>query len=165
MVRAGSIIAAVCLLPLAGCFSHSSSEAVTPLTSELQTGGFVSDIHITSMPPDTDPSLAAKLQASLAQAMKGCATGTHPLRLEVAVTRFKGQNAAMTLLIGSSNVIEGTAKLVEPSSQAVVGDYDIAHSTGGGGVIAAVGMSGAEQKMADAFAGDVCKKAFGRSAS
>ena len=152
-------------LPLAGCFSHSSSEAVTPLTTQMQADGSVSEIHVVSLPPDAAPSLGDRLQASLTQGMKTCATGTHKLRLDVSVTRFKGQNAAMTLLVGSSNVIEGTARLTDPATNAVVGDFDVVRSTGGGGIIAAVGMAGAEQKMADAFTQDVCKKAFGRDAT
>ncbi len=162
LLSAVSICAA---LPLAGCFSHSSSEAVTPLTSQLQSDASVAEIRVASLPPDAAPSLGDKLQASLAQGMKICATGTHPLRLEVAITRFKGQNAAMTILVGSSNVIEGTARLTDPATNAVVGDFDIVRSTGGGGVIAAIGMAGSEQKMADAFTQDVCKKAFGRDAT
>jgi hypothetical protein len=66
----------------------------------------------------------------------------------------------MTVLVGSSNSIKGSAQLIEPADGKVVGDYDIDHSVGGGGIFAAIGMAGAESKMADAFAEELCSQAF-----
>jgi len=141
--------------------SHSSSEAVTELAPDLKTGSFVSEIQIKDIPEDAPQSFLGSLASALQLAMVTCATGKHALRLEVNVTKFKSENAAMTILVGSSNAIEGSARLVQPDTGAVLGDYDIATATGGGGVIAAIAMADAERAMSRAFASDVCKKAFG----
>ena len=156
-----SFAAVLATISLTGCISHSSSEVVTAMSSQMQADSFVSEVRLTSLPPNVSPEFAPTFTAALKTAMAGCTAGKHPLRLEVAVEKFNSQNAAMTILVGSSNKIEGSAKLIEPTTNAVVGDYDIVRSTGGGGIIAAIGMSGAEEKMASAFASDVCKKAFG----
>jgi len=92
--------------------------------------------------------------------LKKCAKGDKPLRLEVAIGDFHQSNAAKAYLIGDANRIRGVAKLVDPATGAVVGDYDINRSVGGGGLIGAIGMSDAAGQMADAFAGEVCKQAF-----
>jgi len=148
------------LAGLAAC-SHSSSEAVTDLSSDLKASGFVSQIKIKDVPPEAPAAFEANLGSALQLALAKCATGTHALTLEVTVTKFQAENAAMTILVGSSNAVQGSARLVEPATGAVVGDYDIAASTGGGGVIAAIAMADAQSDMSRAFASDICRKAFG----
>ena len=145
---------------LAAC-SHSSSEAVTDLSADLKSGAFVSQITVKDVPAYAPAAFEANLGGALQQGLAKCATGTHPLTLEVTVTKFQAENAAMTILVGSSNAVQGSARLIEPGTGAVVGDYDIAASTGGGGVIAAIAMADAQRDMSQAFASDICKKAFG----
>jgi hypothetical protein len=159
--RNASLLIAGMLL-LVGC-SHSSSEIVKPLTAEMKDSATVGEIRIKSVPPNVSPTFAQVLNDELRQALSGCTAGTHTLRLEVTVNRFQGQNAAQTILIGGSTLIEGTAQLVEPDSGAVVGDYDIARSMGAAGLGGVIVLSGAEQNMSNAFAADVCQKAFGRA--
>jgi hypothetical protein len=146
---------------VAGC-THSSSEAVTSLPAELQADAMISSIQIKSLPDDVPASFSATLTTALQTATSRCAAGRHPLRLEVSVTKYKPQNLALTMLVGSSNDIEGSAQLVEPATGTVVGDYDIVRSTGGGGLVGMAVMAGAEGQMAQAFATDLCRKAFGR---
>jgi len=152
------------LFSQAAC-THSSSEAVTDLAADLKASSFVSTIKIKEIPADAPASFESSLSLALQSAMASCATGTHGLTLDVTVTKFKAQNVAMTLLVGSSNQIQGAAQLVQPGTGAMVGDYDIETSTGGGGTIAAIAMADAEHDMTRAFASDICKKAFGRSAN
>ncbi len=158
--KAPRMAAFAILVGLAAC-SHSSSEAVTDLSSDLKASSFVSQIKIKAVPPEAPAAFEANLGGALQSALAKCANGSHALTLEVTVTKFQAENAAMTILVGSSNAVQGSARLVQPDTGAVVGDYDIAASTGGGGVIAAIAMADAQSDMSNAFASDICKKAFG----
>jgi hypothetical protein len=159
----GRILGSIGVLVLAGCVARGSSDTVTQLPTQLAEHAYVSDIDIKSVPADAAPDFKTKLQAALEAKLKTCAKGDHPLRMNVSIARFAGENAAKTILVGSSNVIKGSAQLIEPADGKVVGDYDIARSMGGGGVIAAVGMAGAEDQMTSAFADEVCDQAFKRA--
>ena len=77
------------------------------------------------------------------------------------MTEFKKANPAMTFLVGDSNVIKGQAVLIDPATGRKVADFDITRSVGGGGLIAAAGMSQAEEQMTEAFGKEICKRAFG----
>jgi hypothetical protein len=147
---------------LTGCIPYGSSEAIKPLPVDLAKGSSISEIEIKSLPPDASPDFRAKLNTALLAETKRCATGAHPLKLSVNIGRITGENAAQAILVGDSEDIKGSAQLIEPDTGVVVGDYDINRSVGGGGVIAAIGMAGAEAHLADSFASEVCKQAFGR---
>jgi hypothetical protein len=148
------------LVAVTGCRSYGSSDTVKPLPVDLAQHVSVSEIVIGSLPANVSPDFKGKLEASLKERMATCAKGDQPLRLIASVEKFEGENAAMTVLVGSSNSIKGSAQLVEPADGKVVGDYDISHSVGGGGILAAIGMAGSESKMADAFAVELCRQAF-----
>lgn len=147
---------------LTGCIPYGSSEAIKSLPVDLAKAGYISDIEIKSLPPNASPEFHDKLSLALTTEMKKCATGAHPLKLSVSIGRITGENAAQTILVGDSEDIKGSAQLIEPSTSTVVGDYDINRSVGGGGLIAAIGMAGAEAHLATSFASEVCKQAFGR---
>jgi hypothetical protein len=149
------------LVQLGGC-SYSSSEAVTDLPADLKTSAYISSIKIGDMPADATSGLELNIGRALQSALPHCANGPHALRLDVSITRFKPANAAMAMLIGTTADIEGSARLVRPDTGAVVGDYEIATTTGGSGLITAIELEDSERAMSRAFAKDVCKKAFGR---
>jgi hypothetical protein len=157
-----NILPAIVLVLLTGCHTYGSSETIKPLPGDLIKASSISDIEIKALPPDASPDFRDKLNTALLTETKKCATGAHPLKLSVSIGRLTGQNVALTLLVGDSEDIKGSAQLIEPASGTVVGDYDINKSVGGGGVIAAVGMAGGEAKLADAFASEICKQAFGQ---
>ena len=149
---------AACLVTV-GC-SMSSSDTVKIMAPERAKQSYVSDIVIKSVPGNTSPEFTDKLRNALQDHLKQCARGTQPLKLEVSIALFSPQNAALTILIGDSNKIKGTARFVDPVSGAVVGDYDVARSIGWGGIGAAVIMAYGEAEMSDAFADEVCQRAF-----
>lgn len=147
------------LLLVAGCAS-SSSDTVKPLSPAVAKQSYVSDISIKSVPPNVSPEFKDTLLAALHDGMKKCATGDKPLRLNVTIALFSPQNVALTLLVGDSDKIKGTAQFVDPATDTVVGDYDIARSIAWGGIVAAAVMADAEGKMSAAFADEACKRAF-----
>ncbi|WP_145735697.1 hypothetical protein [Nitrospirillum pindoramense] len=155
--------ARLCFLLLSiatGCMPFSSSEAVKPLSATLAHDGYVSDIEIKALPPDASPEFKGKLELALRTELAKCAKGSHPLRLEARVARFSGENAGRAILLGDSNVVRGSVQLFDTADGALAGDYDVNRSVGGGGVLAAIGLSGAEGQMAQAFANQVCEQAF-----
>jgi hypothetical protein len=162
-IRSSVLLLAIAAV-VSGC-AASSSEVVKPLPEALAKNGFVQTVDIKAVPANVSPDFQATLLAGLQNTTKACATGAQPLRLEVNVVQFKAQNAAATILIGDSNLIKGSARLVDPASNEVVGDYEITRSIGGGGIFAALAMAGPESSMSDAFAQEICKQAFGRDPS
>ena len=89
--------------------------------------------------------------------------------LSVAIARFSSRDAGKALLIGDSNVIKGSAKLTDEGGT-VVGDFDIARSVGGPGILSGVvpggitmmALAGPEDSMANAFADEICDRAFAK---
>jgi hypothetical protein len=106
------------------------------------------------------PQFKDMLTAHLREETSKCARGNQPLKLEVAVSDLTEQNPGMTFLAGNSDKIKGSARLTDPTTNQVVGDYDISHSFGAGGLLGIAILSGAEDKMSDAFAQEVCSRAF-----
>lgn len=156
--RVGSAV--LVLAGLAGC-SQSSSDTVKALPDALVHQSYVSDITIKSLPPNVSPEFRDTLLAALHKQLADCAHGKQPLRLDVTVSLFSAQNAAKTFLVGDSDVIKGSAELTDPASNTVVGDYDIAHSIGSGGLLGAALMAYPEEKMSIEFAREICHRAFG----
>lgn len=138
----------------------SSSDTVKPLPTALAKDAYVASVTITAVPANVSPEFRDKLISSLQQHLQRCAHGKQALNLQVAIALFAPQNPAVTILVGDSNKIKGTAQLIDPTTNAVVGDYDIARSIGWGGIAAAVAMAPAEAEMVDGFASEVCNRAF-----
>jgi hypothetical protein len=156
LIRAVAL-ASIFLLP--AC-EYNSSDTVKQPPTDLAAHAYVSDIEIKSVPTNVSPEFKDELISALQTHLKQCAKGTQPLKLDVAIGLFSPQNAALTILVGDSNKIKGTAKLTDPANGNVVGDFDIATSRGWGGIIAAAAMAGPEGQMANAFSDEVCKRAF-----
>lgn len=144
---------------LAGCVT-GRSETVRAMPKELMQTGKVAAITVKGVPQNASQDFPATMQRQLREAMDLCATGTEPLDLEVTVTDFRASNAAKAILIGDSNNIKGTAKLLRAGE--TVGDFDISRSVGAGGIAGAIIMSNAEENTAIGFSHEVCEKAFGR---
>ncbi|MET0274723.1 MAG: hypothetical protein ABW360_17185 [Phenylobacterium sp.] len=147
-------------LLLAGCVSSGGSDTVKPLASDISTTSFVSEIDLRTPPANASPGFKEVFVSKVSEKLKGCAKGTRPLKLVVDITEFKRANPAMTMLVGSSNVIHGSAKLQDPATNAVVADYDINRSFGAGGLLGVAAMSQAEEQMSSAFGDELCKRAF-----
>src|SRR5579864_5319572 len=157
-MRLENITVILGITALAGC--TSTSDTVKRLPTEIARDAYVSEIKIVALPDNVSPEFRGQLVSELESHLKDCARGSRPLRLAVTVTLFSPQNPALTILIGDSNKIKGTARLIDPSNEGIVGDYDIGWSEGWGGIVAAVAMAGPEGKMTHAFADEVCKRAF-----
>jgi hypothetical protein len=100
--------------------------------------------------------MKAKLEEKLAQ----CAVGSRPLRLEATINRLKEANPAMTWLLADSNSISGSVKLVDPTTNEVLGAYAVTRSFAAAGLIGVAMTSDAEGQMSEAFGGEVCKAIF-----
>jgi hypothetical protein len=144
---------------VSGC-TYSSSEAVKTLPPDIAKNAKIADVVVLSVPTNVSPQFKDMLTAHLREETARCARGAQPLRLEVAVSDLTEQDPGMTFLAGSADKIKGSARLIDPSTNQVVGDYDISHSFGAGGLLGMALLSGAEDKMSDAFAEEVCSRAF-----
>jgi hypothetical protein len=159
-MTAKNIICALGLTALLGGCAVHSSEAVKVLPSDVIKNARIYTITIKGVPEDVSGDFKPELEKMLKLATTDCAQGQSWLNLEVTVTQLKKSNAGKAFLVGDSNVVKGQARLVDPTSGAVVGDYDIGYSVGGGGLGGALIMSQAESQMARGFAKQVCDTAF-----
>jgi hypothetical protein len=160
MTRA--LLATVAALALAGCVSLSRSETVAALPPELTANARVTEIVLTRMPdlkvtPGFDDLFRQRVQAKL----DACATGQRPLRLDAVITRFDKANPVLTAVVAGSNVLRGSARLVDVETGQTVGDYKVG-KTVVGGRFAVVVMAEAEEQLSDAFGEELCKQAFKR---
>lgn len=117
-------------------------------------------ITVKSVPDNVSNDFKSELESMLRLSADDCAQGQSWLNLEVTVIQLKKSDPGKAFLVGDSNVVKGQARLVDPTSGAVVGDYDIGYSVGGGGIGGALIMSGAESQTARGFARQVCDTAF-----
>ena len=154
----GAAFAALCV---SGCVSSGSGDTILAIPREQAAAMSVGQIVLTGRPENVSEDFEQVFATQVRQETDRCATGATPLRLEVRVTEFKKANPAMTFLVGDSNVIKGQAVLIDPATGRKVADFDITRSVGGGGLIAAAGMSQAEEQMTEAFGKEICKRAFG----
>ncbi|MAN62217.1 MAG: hypothetical protein CMI60_09765 [Parvibaculum sp.] len=106
------LVLAVTGAVLSGCIYSGGAETVKHMDPAVAKGAHVDSINVTIANGVKGRELATIMPQVLRQELNTCATGSQPLRLEVNVTRFKGQNAAMTILLGDGAELQGTAKLI-----------------------------------------------------
>ncbi|MBJ7484048.1 hypothetical protein [Brevundimonas sp.] len=145
---------------LSGCVTSSTGDTIKPLSADRARDASIGDIVLVAKPDTVSAEFAGIFETRVREELAKCATGSSPLRLNVRIIEMKGANAAMTVLVGDSNVIRGSAALIDPATGEIVGDYEINQSTGGGGLIAAVSMGQAEEQMSRAFGKALCDRAF-----
>lgn len=147
-------------LALGGCVSSSSGDTIRALSPEQARTASIGEVVVVSKPETVSEEFSTIFTTRVREETARCATGTEPLRLEVRITELKAANPAMTVLVGDSNRIRGTAVLIDPATGQTVGDFEITRSAGGGGLIAAASMGQAEEQMSSAFGQELCKRAF-----
>ena len=147
---------------LAACVSSGGGDTVKQISSDLSASARVSEVVVASAPANVSAEFQTVFRQKVMEKLGECAKGQTPLRLEATITDFKKANPATTWLVGSSNLIKGTAKLVDAATGEVVADYDVTRSVGGGGLIAVAGMAQADEQMSSAFGDEICKRAFVR---
>lgn len=145
---------------LSGCVSMSRSEAVAPLPADIASNSRVSEIRLTrsadlKVTPEFDDIFKSRVQAKL----DACAKGARPLRLEAELERVDKANPVVTAVVAGSNVLRGSARLVDVATGQVVADYKVG-KTIVGGRFAVVVMGEAEEQLSDAFGDELCKQAF-----
>lgn len=153
--------AAVAAIALSGCVSSSGGDTIKALSPERARSASIGDVVLAAAPTTVSEGFASLFDTLVTAELAKCATGTQPLRLEIRISELKAANPAMAYLVGDSNVIRGTAVLIDPATGETVGDYEISRSTGGGGLIAAINMAQAEEQMSRAFGAEICNRAFG----
>ena len=147
-------------LSLSACVGMSRSQPVTAMSPEIAAGSRINEITLQTgddvqLTADVPAIFADRVQAQLA----ACATGDRPLRLEARIDRLDKANPVQTAVIGGANVLRGSARLVDPATGQLVGEYEIGQTVIGGRV-AVLEMAEAEEQMSDAFGEELCDQAF-----
>lgn len=153
-------IALLAALALSACVSPV--DVFTPLpTDEVGRIG-ISQIDVTLDPAVAHPEMEAILQATLDEAIRGCAVGDLQRRLTVQIDDFQEQNVAMTFLVGSNTNLSGQVTFLDPRNGSVVGDYYIQVGRSGGGLIGAAVMGDARYNLPSSFAEEICDTILGQ---
>ena len=147
-------------LSLSACVGMSRSQPVTAMSPDVAADSRISEITLQTgddvqLTADFPAIFADRVQAQLA----ACATGDRPLRLEARIDRLDKANPVQTAVIGGANVLRGSARLVDPATGQLVGEYEIGQTVIGGRV-AVLEMAEAEEQMSDAFGEELCDQAF-----
>ena len=147
-------------LSLSACVGMSRSQPVTAMSPDVAADSRISEITLQTgddvqLTADFAAIFADRVQAQLA----ACATGDRPVRLEARIDRLDKANPVQTAVIGGAKVLRGSARLVDPSTGQLVGEYEIGQTVIGGR-IAVVEMAEAEEQMSDAFGEELCEQAF-----
>ena len=153
----GLSVAAIGACLIAGCAS-STTEAVMRLDPARAASVGLGEVVVTNASGVESDTLVQTMTAAIRDKIEECATGNVPTRFEVRVTEMKGQNAAKTMLLGDSNRARGSVKLIDMASGATIGDYDLNHSKGSGGIIGMIALADAERNMGNAFGDQICDK-------
>ena len=158
MIKAAFV--AVAALALSGCMSLSRSSTITALPAGDAGHVKVTEIRLTvadavKVSPKFDDIFRQHVQAKLDK----CAAGDRPVRLEAKVDRLDKSNVVLTAVVAGSNVLRGSARLVDIATGAEIGDYQVGHTVVGRSV-AVVVMAKAEEQLSDGFGEELCKQAF-----
>lgn len=158
MIRA--ILLTGCALALTGCVSMSRSSAVDALPADVAANAKVTEIKLVTGPDvKVTPQFEALFQKHVQAKLDACFKGQRPVRLEAEVVRLSKANPVLTAVVAGSNVLRGTAKLVDIQTGATVADYKVGQTVVGGR-FAVVVMAEAEEQLSDAFGDELCKQAF-----
>jgi len=153
-------IAAFAIAPLSACVGLSRSEVVTPLAAADAASYRINEVRLAVEPEirttaEFDSIFRERVQEELNQ----CASGTRPLRLEASINRLDRANPVQVAVIGGANVLRGHARLVDPATGRVVGEYDIGRTVIGARV-AVFEMAESEEQLSTAFGRELCEQAF-----
>jgi hypothetical protein len=152
------VLAAAVAVPLTACVNLSRSAPVTPIAAAA--GYRVGEVRLAVEPEiETTGEFASIFSERVQAELSACADGARPLRLEAEITRLDRANPVQVALIGGANVLRGNARLVDPSSGRVVGEYEIGRTVIGARV-AAFEMAESEEQLSTAFGRELCEQAF-----
>ncbi|MBN8551414.1 MAG: hypothetical protein J0L52_00795 [Caulobacterales bacterium] len=152
------ILICAALLGLGGCVNLSRSEALAPIAGAA--GYRVAGVNLTLDPEiETTPEFAGIFQARVQAELDGCAQGQRPLHLEASISRLDRANPVQVAVIGGANVLRGRARLIDPATGHVVGNYEIGRTVIGAR-IAVFEMAESEEQLSTAFGQELCDLAF-----
>lgn len=81
------------------------------------------------------------------------------MRLEASINRLDRANPVQVAIIGGANVLRGHARLVDPATGTVIGEYEIGRTVIGARV-AVFEMAESEEQLSEAFGRELCEQAF-----
>ena len=149
-----------CALALTGCVSMSRSSAVEALPVDVAAHARITEIKLITGPDvKVTPQFDAVFQKHVQAKLDGCFKGERPVRLEAEVVRLSKANAVLTAVVAGSNVLRGSAKLIDIQTGQTVADYNVGQTVVGGR-FAVVVMAEAEEQLSDGFGDELCKQAF-----
>jgi hypothetical protein len=154
------LLGAACALALSGCVSLSRSSSVAALPPDAAAHARITEIKLATAPGlKVSPHFVDTFRQHVQAKLDACAKGDRPVRLEAQVDRLDKSNAVMTAIVVGSNVLRGSARLVDIGSGQEVANYKIGRTVVGRSV-AVVVMAKAEEQLSDGFGDELCKQAF-----
>lgn len=143
---------------LAGCVDPV--KGIRPWDAPTAKTASVANVTIVNRSDNATEEGLAALKTQLQQATAACARGAKGYELQVQVDNFKMGNAGAAMLIGDRHEIAGEVKVVDPATNAVVAQYYVQESRGGGGLIGIAMMASGATGIARDYANAICKRVF-----
>ena len=142
--------------------------AATACTTPYRPGVpyYIEDVTVRAAPETITPETAQRIEATIeAQAARAPREG-EPKQLDVTVTSFRTKNPALSLLVGDTNRMQGTATItgagVTEWSETVMVTSDAILQGISGAIIAAMRKrEGIERELGDRLAVKTAKAAYG----
>jgi hypothetical protein len=154
---ARTLAAFACAASLSACVEPVT--AVQAWSVDVAAGASVQHIKIVSAGLTTPENIAI-LQAELDQQVASCARGPNKYDMVVEIRRFRMADSGMVMLVGDANVIAGTVRMIDPTTQKQVAEYNVQEIRGGAGLLGLALLSGSVPRSSRDFAGAVCKRIF-----
>ncbi len=156
-----ALLAILAAAVLAGCVSTSQSTVVSPLSQAMAQSGRVDEVvfdggGLDGVSSEFTETFKTNVKAKLA----ACAKGDKQLRLEASISKVTKANKAMVIVLGAGrSSVAGRARLVDISTGATVGEYDIGRKVYGARPAMIVMLQG-EKQLSNAFGDELCARAF-----
>ena len=121
----------------------------------------VSAIQVNSPPKSTD-AFQGVFEKEVSAKLAKCADGDYPTILQVDITKYFRASPSFKDNMGPASTLQGTARLLDAESRAVLTSIDIKSSTAGWTNMnyQFVTLADVEAQMARDFAAQLCRKVF-----
>lgn len=149
-------LALLLLPPLAACVASGESRVDF---AAADTSGHVSAVTLVAARAGAAPGFREAFAAKALARLETCGHGPRALTVQADIVAFHAASGVKTYFLGDANEVRGLARLVDEEGRPVAA-YAIHRRYSGQDLYGAVAMRDPVGQMAEAFADELCRRAF-----
>jgi hypothetical protein len=161
-------VTAALALNLAACATPTKAIQALPEADVSRIGvgkvSFVYNVPGTTFASTVTQDFKHTLEGNIEGAVRACATGDLVRDLLVSIDYYRRADPALTVLVGDSNQLHGTASFLQSDNQSVLGKYSVTVAEGGGGLLGVALMANGNERMTREFGVYICTDILKRTA-